>query len=105
MRGGGPIPSYADNGRTVGVPVAGQATGAEQAGAQPRGRVIDGFLAGPVPGSTRFGNTRCYRHPDPTVGRTAAVGELTEFWVERDDLVPVPTAEVEGYETALPPTR
>jgi hypothetical protein len=69
------------------------------------GRIIDSFLAGPMPGNTRFGNTRYYRHPDGAVGRTAAIGELYEFWVERDDLEPIPTAEVERYATAIPPTR
>jgi hypothetical protein len=73
---------------------------------EPReGRIINSFVAGPLPGSRRFGNTRYYQHPDPSVGRTAAIGELNEFWVARDDLVPIPTAEVEGYASALPPAH
>ncbi|MEU1164692.1 hypothetical protein ABZ372_30625 [Streptomyces sp. NPDC005921] len=71
----------------------------------PEGRVIDSFVAGPLPGSRRFGNTRYYRHPDADVGRTAAIGELNEFWVARDDLVPIPAEEVEGYGAALPPAH
>jgi hypothetical protein len=71
----------------------------------PEGRIINSFVAGPLPGSRRFGNTRYHRHPDPDVGRTAAIGELNEFWVARDDLVPIPTAEVEGYASALPPAH
>ncbi|MDX3748931.1 hypothetical protein [Streptomyces sp. AK08-02] len=59
--------------------------------------VLDSFVAGPKPGDPRFGNTRYHRHPDPDVGLTAAIGELNEFWVERDDLVQVPAADLGRY--------
>jgi hypothetical protein len=61
------------------------------------GRIIDSFVAGPKPGDPRFGNTRYYRHPDPDAGLTAAIGELNEFWVERDDLIRVQSAEIDRY--------
>jgi hypothetical protein len=63
----------------------------------PTGRIIESFVAGPLPGSTRFGDTRYHRHPDPGTRMTAAIGELNQFWVDRDDLWEVPSAEVEGY--------
>jgi hypothetical protein len=61
------------------------------------GPVIDSFVAGPLPGDPRFGITRYHRHADPDVSNTAAIGELNEFWVERDALVAISAEEVERY--------
>ncbi|WP_169515774.1 hypothetical protein [Amycolatopsis nigrescens] len=75
-----------------------QAAGRPILDRQPKtGRIIESFVAGPKPGDGRFGATRYYRNPDPTARLTAAVGELNEFWVDRDDLVPVPPAELARY--------
>lgn len=60
---------------------------------------VDSFTAGPEPGATsRFGETRYYRHPNfPEVRWTAAIGELHEFWVNARDLEPVALQTVRDY--------
>ena len=58
---------------------------------------LDSFVAGPGPEGSRFGTTRYYRHPqDPRW--TVAIGELRQFWVNEDDLEPVPRPDVKAYE-------
>jgi hypothetical protein len=66
---------------------------------QPPGgeNVLTSFVAGPKPGDPRFGVTRYVGDPDPESNLTAAVGELNEFWVARDDLEQVPAKELERY--------
>jgi hypothetical protein len=64
---------------------------------QPAEGPITSFVAGPEPGSaSRFGETRYYRHPDPDMRWTIALGELHEFWVKVSDLESVATADVES---------
>jgi hypothetical protein len=70
---------------------------------QPPEGMLQSFVAGPEPGHSRFGETRYYRHGDPDVRWTVAIGELREFWVAADDLVAVAPTEVEAY--AMPPDR
>jgi hypothetical protein len=65
---------------------------------QPAQGPVNSFVAGPEPGShSRFGQTRYYRHQNPDVRWTVAIGELREFWVKVSDLERVPAAEVERY--------
>jgi hypothetical protein len=62
---------------------------------QPPDGVLNSFVAGPEPGATsRFGQTRYYRHPDPGIRWTIALGELRQFWVDTADLEAVPIAQV-----------
>lgn len=49
---------------------------------------LQSFLAGPLPGDPRFGQTRYYRHSN--LPRTVAIGQLNQFWVYNYDLKPVP---------------
>ena len=59
---------------------------------------INSFVAGPEPEiRSRFGATRYYRHQDPNIRWTIAIGELHEFWVEAKDLEPVSAADVQSY--------
>ncbi|WP_405825661.1 hypothetical protein OG241_49210 [Streptomyces sp. NBC_01390] len=89
---GGDIHDVFDEVREAGRPIVDRQPG--------EGRIVDvldSFVAGPKPGDPRFGTTRYHRHPDPDIGLTAAIGELNEFWVERDDLVQVPAADLGRY--------
>lgn len=61
---------------------------------------VDSFVAGPEPGSARFGETRYYRHPNwPDVRWTAAIGELHQFWVNSRDIEAVGEDDVNRYAT------
>jgi len=65
---------------------------------QPAEGPLNSFVAGPEPGAqSRFGQTRYYRPADPDIIWTIAIGELRDFWVKADDLVPVPEEEVARY--------
>jgi hypothetical protein len=65
---------------------------------QPAKGPLNSFVAGPEPGGhSRFGQTRYYRHGDPDVRWTIALGELHEFWVKAGDLQPVPRSEIDAY--------
>jgi hypothetical protein len=55
---------------------------------------LESFVAGPMPGDTRFGVTRYYRHQQEPKIWTVAIGQLNEFWVDEDDLVLVDEAAV-----------
>lgn len=66
---------------------------------QPRdGKILNSFVAGPEPGdNSRFGDTRYYRHYDPDVRWTVAIGELRQFWIDASELEAVPQAEIANY--------
>jgi hypothetical protein len=65
---------------------------------QPASGPINSFVAGPEPGDrSRFGSTRYYRHTDPNIRWTVALGELREFWVKVENLEAVPATEVSTY--------
>ncbi len=65
---------------------------------QPATGPVNSFVAGPEPaGRDRFGQTRYYRHPDPDIRWTVALGELHEFWVKAGDLESIPVADVQAY--------
>lgn len=65
---------------------------------QPSEGPLTSFVAGPEPGArSRFGETRYYRHSDPNVRWTVALGELREFWVKAEDLEPLPPSAVRAY--------
>jgi hypothetical protein len=55
---------------------------------------LESFVAGPMPGDTRFGVTRYYRHQQEPQIWTVAIGQLNEFWVDNDDLELVDEATV-----------
>jgi hypothetical protein len=55
---------------------------------------LESFVAGPMPGDTRFGVTRYYRHQQEPRIWTVAIGQLNEFWVDEDDLELVDEATV-----------
>ncbi len=62
------------------------------------GGPLNSFVAGPEPnGDSRFGETRYFRHPDPDVRWTEAIGELRQFWVNASDLEPVSQSQVSTY--------
>jgi hypothetical protein len=63
------------------------------------GKLVN-FVAGPEPGDSRFGDTAFHKWPGEE-DWTVAEGELKQFWVEEDDLVPVLPPEVMVY--AQPP--
>jgi len=56
---------------------------------------IRGFVAGPRPPD--LGVTRYYRHPQYPDIWTVAIGQLDQFWIDPDDLEPVPQSEVQNY--------
>jgi hypothetical protein len=63
---------------------------------------LDAFVAGPdqrTPG--RFGITQYQRNPNPELRNswTVAIGELKQFWVDSDELEPVPEREVASFTT------
>jgi hypothetical protein len=65
---------------------------------QPPEGLLNSFVAGLEPGSrSRFGQTRYYRHPDPSVRWTIALGELREFWVKTSDLERVSRTDIDTY--------
>ena len=49
-----------------------------------------------MPGSTQFGITRYYPHPQLR-NSSVAIGELNRFWVDADDLSYVHPARVREY--------
>jgi hypothetical protein len=55
---------------------------------------LESFVAGPMPGDSRFGVTRYYRHQQEPRIWTVAIGQLNEFWVDEDDLELVDEATV-----------
>jgi Domain of unknown function (DUF4157) len=74
----------------------------------PTDRPLQAFVAAPLP--PELGYTRYIKHPDPDFREfTIAVGELRQFWVDRDDLEPVPPEKVMEYAggtpAAPPPTH
>ena len=55
---------------------------------QPADGPLKGFIAAPLP--PELGYTRYLKHPNPDWREfTIAIGELRQFWVDRDDLEPV----------------
>jgi hypothetical protein len=50
-----------------------------------------------MPGSERFGVTRYYRHQQHPEIWTVAIGQLNQFWVDADQLIPVLREEVQAY--------
>lgn len=70
---------------------------------QPPDGSLQSFVAGPEPGdSSRFGETRYYRHPEFPYQWTAAIGELHQFWVNAEDLEPVAQTNVANYARGSP---
>jgi hypothetical protein len=74
----------------------------------PTDRPLQAFVAAPLP--PELGYTRYIKHPDPDYREfTIAVGELRQFWVDRDDLELVPPEKVKEYAggtpAAPPPTH
>ncbi len=67
---------------------------------------VESFIAGPGPEGSRFGTTHYYRSSENPQW-TVAIGELRQFWVNEDDLEPVPRADVSAYEQPVqgPPAR
>jgi len=75
---------------------------------QPADGPLEGFIAAPLP--PELGYTRYLKHPNPDGGEfTIAMGELRQFWVDRDDLEPVSADQVAAYArgtpSAPPPTH
>ena len=75
---------------------------------QPADGPLEGFIAAPLP--PELGYTRYMKHPNPDWREfTIAIGELRQFWVDRDDLEPVSADQVAAYArgtpTAPPPSH
>lgn len=58
---------------------------------------LESFVAGPMPGSDRFGMTRYYRHQQQPNIWTVAIGQLNQFWVDADQIEPVDHEVIENY--------
>ncbi|MEL7372105.1 MAG: hypothetical protein AAFN74_24480, partial [Myxococcota bacterium] len=58
---------------------------------------LESFVAGALPNSRQFDETRYYRHQQHPNLWTVAVGELNEFWVDADQLEPVDRRAVDRY--------
>jgi hypothetical protein len=75
---------------------------------QPADGPLEGFIAAPFP--PELGYTRYVKHPNPDWREfTIAIGDLRQFWVDRDDLEPVSADQVAAYArgtpTAPPPSH
>jgi hypothetical protein len=75
---------------------------------QPADGPLEGFIAAPLP--PELGYTRYMKHPNPDWQEfTIAIGELRQFWIDRDDLEPVSADQVAAYAhgtpTAPPPSH
>jgi hypothetical protein len=55
---------------------------------------LESFVAGPMPGDSRFGVTRYYRHQQEPRIWSVAIGQLNEFWVDEDNIELVDEATV-----------
>ena len=68
---------------------------------QPADGPLEGFIAAPLP--PELGYTRYIKHPNPDWREfTIAIGELRQFWVDRDDLEPVSADQAAAYASGTP---
>jgi hypothetical protein len=86
-----------------------EGTGRAITSRQPPDGRLESFTAGPFP--PELGPTRYIRHPDPDARNlyTIAIGQLLQFWVDRDDLEPITddaaSAYAHGTPAAPPPSH